>query len=143
MMTEANETAENSQQQTDPEPEPATGVILIEATVISYLAEALNTDNVFAERPVNPPDEYYVIERTSGGEINHIQTATIAVQSISGSSLLRAAQMNKAVIKAMPGIVQAMDVSCCKLNSAYNFTDTETKQYRYQAVFDLYYMEGE
>ena len=139
MMTEANETAGNSQQQTVPE----TGVVLIEATVISYLVTALNTNNVFAERPVNPPDEYYVIERTSGGEINHIQTATIAVQSISGSSLLRAAQMNKAVVKAMPGIVQAMDVSCCRLNSAYNYTDTETKQYRYQAVFDLYYMEGD
>lgn len=143
-MTEAiettNETTGNSQQS---QAEPETGVNLIEATVISYLLTALNTNNVFAERPVNPPDEYYVIERTSGGETNHIQTATIAVQSISGSSLLRAAQMNKAVLKAMPDIIQVEDVSSCKLNTAYNFTDTETKEYRYQAVFDIYYMEGE
>ena len=28
------------------------------------------------------------------------------------------------------------------LNSDYNFTDTETKEYRYQAVFDInYYQE--
>ena len=117
---------------------------IIEAEVVAYLVSALQTQYVYAERPANPPEEYYVIERTSGSEANHIQRATIAVQSISGNSLLRAAQMSNAVTRAMPGIVQATeDVSCCRLNSEYNFTDTETKQYRYQAVFDLYYMEGE
>jgi hypothetical protein len=46
--------------------------------------------------------------------------------------------------RVMPLIVQTTDnVSCCRLNSAYNYTDEETRQYRYQAVFDLYYMEGE
>ena len=118
-------------------------ITLIEATVISYLSGALNTEHVYAERPRELPDEYYVIERTSSDEINHIQTATIAVQSISRSSLLRAAQMNQNVLKVMQCIVQVEDVSCCRLNSAYNYTDTETKEYRYQAVFDLYYMEGE
>ena len=29
----------------------------------------------------------------------------------------------------------------CELNGDYNFTDTETKRYRYQAVFDLTYKE--
>ena len=28
-------------------------------------------------------------------------------------------------------------ISKIKLNSDYNFTDTETKEYRYQAVFDI------
>ena len=52
--------------------------------------------------------------------------------------------MNQKVLKEMPRIVQTTScVSCCRLNSAYNFTDTEAKQYRYQAVFDLYYTEGE
>lgn len=115
---------------------------LIEAAVIAHLMSTLETQHVYAERPANPPEEYYVIERTSSGETNRIQTATIAIQSI-GGSLLRAAEMNKAVLQAMPLIVQTTDVSCCRLNSAYNYTDTETRQYRYQAVFDLYYMEGE
>lgn len=116
---------------------------LIEETVIRYLSEALHTEHVYAERPANPPEEYYVIERTSSGETNHIQTAMIAIQSY-GGSLLRAAEMNRGVLKAMPRIVQAEeDVSCCRLNSAYNFTDTDTRQYRYQAVFDLFYMEEE
>lgn len=116
---------------------------LIEAAVISYLVSALETQHVYAERPENPPEEYYIIERTASGEINHIQTATVTIQSVSGNSLLRAAEMNQQVLKVMPCIVQEADVSCCRLNSAYNYTDTSTRQYRYQAVFDLYYMEGE
>lgn len=119
--------------------------MLIEAAVISHLSNILGTDNVFAERPIDPPDEYYVVERTSSGEINHIQSAMIAVQSISGTSLLRAAEMSEAVRKAMPLIVQYYDDVCsCKMNSMYNFTDTSTKQYRYQAVYDVYFMmEGD
>lgn len=118
-------------------------ITLIEKTVIEYLSRTLETEHVYAERPINLPDEYYVIERTSSGEINHIQMATIVIQSISGISMLRAAEMNQAVLKVMPSIVQETDVSCSRLNSAYNYTDTQSKQYRYQAVFDLYYMEGE
>ena len=29
------------------------------------------------------------------------------------------------------------EIASVKLNSDYNFTDEETKQYRYQAVFDI------
>ena len=35
------------------------------------------------------------------------------------------------------------DVISCKLNSDYNYTDEETKRYRYQAVFDIRYYEKE
>ena len=35
------------------------------------------------------------------------------------------------------------DVISCKLNSDYNYTDKETKRYRYQAVFDIRYYEKE
>ena len=118
-------------------------ITLIEATVIGYLSRALETDHVYAERPAQPPAEYYIVELTSSAEENHIQKAMIAIQSISGASLLRAAEMNKATVKAMRQIIQEEDVSNCRLNSAYNFTDTDTRQYRYQAVFDLTYMEGD
>lgn len=118
-------------------------ITLIEATVISHLSTELNTDDIYAERPANPPDEFYLVEKTSSDETNHIQAATVAVQSVSRSSLLRAAEMSKAAEKAMRSLTDEPDVSRCKLNSAYNYTDTETKEYRYQAVFDITYMEGE
>lgn len=116
---------------------------LIEETVIRYLGEKLDTDHVYAERPADPPEEYYIVELTSSGERDHIQTAMIAVQSISSMSMLRAAQMNREAIRTLRDIPEETDISRCQLNSAYNYTDTETKQYRYQAVFDFVYMEGE
>ena len=118
-------------------------ITLIEATVISYLAEALDSTDVYAERPKNVPSRYYVVEKTSAGEENHISSATVAVQSVSGNSMLEAAEMSKEVETAMKGIVSVENVSKCRLNSAYNFTDPDTREYRYQAVFDLYYMEGD
>ena len=117
---------------------------LIEAQVISHLATALKDTNVFAERPDDPPAKYWIVELTGADEINHIQRATIAVQSISASSLVEAAEMCADVRKNLPLIVQTTDnLSSCRLNSAYNFTNPETREYRYQAVFDLYYTEGE
>jgi hypothetical protein len=122
---------------------------MIEKTVIRHLMEALETEHVYAERPTAPPldalpEEYYLIEKVGGGERNHILNATIAVQSISAVSMLRAAEMSEAAEKAMRDLpAKVDDVSRSRLNAAYNFTDTETKEYRYQAVFDLIYMEGE
>lgn len=67
---------------------------------------------------------------------------TITIQSYA-DSLLRAAEINKLVETAMKGITTLEDISQCKLNSSYNYTDTESKKYRYQAVFNLVFMEGE
>ena len=43
---------------------------------------------------------------------------------------------------AMDAIIIRPDISASKLNSDYNFTDAATKQYRYQAIYDLYYCNG-
>lgn len=142
--TQEGGTTETGTQETSTQAEePAAPCTLIEAIVISHLSAELKTSDVYAERPAALPDEFWIIEKTSSGETNHIQTATIAVQSVSRSSMLRAAEMSKAAEKAMKTLINVTDVSRCKLNSAYNFTDTETKEYRYQAVFDITYMEGD
>lgn len=127
----------------NPPEEPGTPCTLIEEIVISHLASELETDNVFAERPADLPAKYYVIEKTSAGEKNHVSRATVAVQSISSDSMLEAARMSKDAEKAMKRLISVANVSAVRLNSAYNFTNPETKEYRYQAVFDIYYMEGE
>ena len=51
--------------------------------------------------------------------------------------MLAAAELNERVKAAMDELADIDDVSACRLNSDYNFTDTTTKHYRYQAVFDL------
>ena len=108
---------------------------MIEKTVLDYLDDALQVP-VYMEVPENPPKEYIVIEKTSGGVRNHIYNATLAIQSVS-ESLYLAAGINEQVKAAMEVIADKTEISKCDLNSDYNFTDTSTKKYRYQAVFDL------
>jgi hypothetical protein len=116
---------------------------LIEAAVISHLCTELHTANVFAERPKDPPAAYWLIEKTAAQEENHILQATIAVQSVSSNSLLEAAQMSNDAEEAMRRLILLENVGSSKLNSAYNYTDPETREYRYQAVFDINYTEGD
>lgn len=114
---------------------------MIEATVIGYL-DGLDGIPAYAERPEDPPEEYLIIEKVGGGDDNFIDKAMIAVQSYA-DSLFRAAEICRKVEKAMKEITDLETISRCKLNSSYNYTDTESKKYRYQAIFDLTYMEGE
>ena len=37
----------------------------------------------------------------------------------------------------LDGLITLGDIARVELNSDYNFTDTATKTYRYQAVFDI------
>ncbi len=113
---------------------------MIEATIRNYLEEKLKLP-VYLEHEKIMPDKYIMIERTGGGMSDKLMNATLAVQSIA-PSMYNAALLNDEVKKAMlfelPG---TNNVASCKLNSDYNFTDTETKKYRYQAVFYLVHYE--
>lgn len=111
---------------------------MIEERVISYLSEQLQLP-VYAERPQDPDAEYILVERTGGSSQDHIRSATLAIQSCA-ASLYRAAEIDQSVEGAMEGITSLPNISRCELNNSYNFTDTESKTYRYQAVFHLVYM---
>ena len=113
---------------------------MIEKTVLDYLKSELNV-SVFMERPAKAKYPYALLELTGGDKVNQIRTATIAVQSYA-ETLFDAASLNDEVLNAMDGIINIVDISKCTLNSYYNYTNTTTKEYRYQAVFDLVYMEG-
>lgn len=112
---------------------------MIEETLLNYLAQELAPVPVYMETPEDIPEKYYMIEKTGSGETNFIRRATFALQSISSNSLYEAAQMNENLKAAMRGIIYGADISKAALNSDYNFTNTATKQYRYQAVYDLVY----
>jgi hypothetical protein len=109
---------------------------MIEVTILNYLNENLENITAYMERPANPPKSYVLIEKTGGGEENHIRHSTIAVKSIA-ESLYKAALLNEEVKGLMSSAISLDDIAKVELNSDYNFTDTSTKQYRYQAVFDI------
>ena len=107
---------------------------MIEKIVLDFLEQKL-TVPVSMEVP-DIGKSYVVIEKTGGSKSNHVFSATMAVQSVA-PSLIEAAELNEEVKLAMEQIEELEEVSSCSLNADYNFTDTTTKRYRYQAVFDL------
>lgn len=111
--------------------------MIIEETVRNYLAEQLDCP-VWLEVPKNVavPKEYVLLQKTGSGRYNHLNSAVIAAQSYS-DSLVGAMDLNEAVKEAMDSLITLDSISRAALNSDYNFTDTQTKSYRYQAVYDI------
>ena len=115
---------------------------MIEVEVIKYLKGKTSAGNhVYAEKPKCHPAKYILIEKTGSSTENMITTSTIAVQSIEDSlrsgTMLDVMKLNEEVKEVMLEIITEDYVSKCALNSDYNFTDNSTKEYRYQAVFQI------
>lgn len=110
---------------------------MVESIVKNYLQSNLNVP-VRLEEEDDLGKEYILIEKTGSNKENHVASATLAVQSFS-MSLYGAATLNERVKTAMEKIIELDDISKCELNSDYNYTDTNRKKYRYQAVFDIVY----
>lgn len=114
---------------------------MIETTVKKYLTSSLADVTVLMEYPEEKQVPSVFLEKTGSSEQNMVQTATFAVQSLD-TSLQRAAELNekvKTVMKAMEDDVPG--IGCVRLTGDYNFTDTSTKNYRYQAIYDITYIE--
>ena len=110
---------------------------MIEIIVKNYLTKLLDIPVVF-EHQKNLPKRYIILEKIGGSKENFLNSSTIAIQSYA-ESLYEAAKLNEKVIQLMNDLIKVEEISKVKLNSDYNFTDTETKKYRYQAVFDINY----
>ena len=112
--------------------------MIIEAVVLKYL-QGQGIKDVYCERPEVLPSEYVLIAKTGSSLTNHVNCALVAIQSISSKSLLAAAELNEKVKSLILKLPWAANVFSVKLNSDYNYTNTNTKEYRYQAVFEIYY----
>lgn len=118
---------------------------MIEQIVQTYLSEHLSVP-VLMELPEVPsagypsmPERFIVLEKVGGGMADQIEAGSIAVQSYSLNSLYEAAQLDEQVRAVMWGIIELDDISEVRISSNYNHTDTRTKRYRYQSVFDFHY----
>ena len=108
----------------------------IEYKLLKYLNDNLNGIQAYMEEPNEPENEYVIIEKTGSSKENFINSATFAIQSYS-TSMQGACDLNEAVKAVMDHFWEHSAVYSCKLNSDYNFTDTETQRYRYQAVYNI------
>lgn len=112
---------------------------MIELVILNYLADQLGVP-VGMEVPESAEGSFVVLEKTAGGKRNYICTAVFAIQSY-GPTLFEAASLNERVKTAMDSLMVLPQISACRLNSDYNYTDTQSKRYRYQAVYDITHYE--
>lgn len=115
---------------------------MIEVTVLTYLLDKTSAlKDVYAERPTRIPELYIMIEKTGSQTDDMITTSTIAIQSVTdsmqGGTLLDAMSLNEEVKTAMESLEEEPDIVMVRLNSDYNYTDPTTKEYRYQAVYQI------
>ena len=85
---------------------------MIETVLLNYLNSAGLSAQVYMEQPAKKPSAFFILE-----------------------SLANAAHMNEEIKQAMFNAVTLDEISKVELNSNYNYTDSATKQYRYQAVY--------
>ena len=115
---------------------------MIEKTIYDYLSGSNLGASVYMERPENiPTGSFIVIEKTGESEKNILRRSIIAIQCYS-TSLYNAAALAALIISKMESI-NVGSVASVKLNNSYNFTKSDSKEYRYQAVFEVYWYQEE
>ena len=107
---------------------------MIAKDLLDYLDTALSVD-VYMEAP-DQLTNYVLLDQTGTRRTNHIITTTIAIQSYA-PSLYEAMLLNEEVKVAMEGFAELANVTRVELQTDYNFTNTATKQYRWQAVYSI------
>lgn len=112
---------------------------MIEKRLYEYLNANADVP-AFTEVEEHMPARYYLIERTGGTVRDHVSRATVAIRSY-GESIADSASLNDRLKEIMAQLPTNKEVSSVSLNSDYNNTDTRTRSYRYQAVFDIVYYD--
>lgn len=111
---------------------------MIEKIIMDHLAKKLDVP-VFGEVPENPPASYVVVVRSGGGGREDFLHNPMVLCRSYAATLAEAAKLNDRAVEAMDSLTECDEVSGCYLTGSYNFTDQETKQYRYQAVYNIYH----
>ena len=110
---------------------------MIEQQILDYLTDHLSVP-ICMEVPSPLPETFVLLEKTGSSRADWISSATLALQSWA-MTLLDAAKLNEQVKAAMDRMPDTEDVGRAELNTDYVYTDTATKRYRYQAVYDITY----
>lgn len=108
---------------------------MIELEIKKYLDGQLNVPSFF-EHQAKMPERFIIIEKVNGRKHNWLKGSTFAFQSYA-ETMYEAALLNDRLKEVVEGLIGLSLVYSVSLNSDYHFSDTDTKRYRYQAVFDI------
>ena len=110
---------------------------MIEIIILNQLKDKLSVPALPEKPEPLPVDGKYVLfEKVGSNRLNKTGGSTFAFQSYA-NSMYEAAALNEETKKAVYSLIELDEIVSVKLNRDYNFTDTTTKQYRYQAVYDI------
>lgn len=108
---------------------------MIEIVIKQFLDGHLSVPSFFEKSGIMPK-RHVLFEKLGSSKVNYIKSSSFAFQSYA-ESLYESARLNEELKDVVESLIELDEISSVRLNSDYNFTDTETKQYRYQAVFDI------
>lgn len=108
---------------------------MIEKTILDFLQEYMNVP-CYLEEPKDPPEEYVILEKTGSSRSETLYDSTFAFQCYAGT-LYNAAELTETLISVMDNLDGLNEICRVTLNNSYNYTDTSTKRYRYQTVYDI------
>lgn len=108
----------------------------MEEKILNFLKDRGFT--CYMEEPVKKPSEYVLVEKTGSSDAGDgLYSSLYAFKSYS-TSMYKASNLNEKVKAAVMDMPQNIPgITDATLNSDYNFTDTDTRRYRYQSVFDI------
>lgn len=118
----------------------------IEKIIINYLVRSQIAgieERVYAERPVSDEDAFILIRRTGGSTANHIRSYLIITEvcvrrdEAKGLTKLYAAEIFENLLQAMEQIAESTPLYGCHKNSDYDATDQNSKEYQYQALWQI------
>lgn len=110
--------------------------MIIELVAKKYLEKNLDVPVAIDLSAITAEKSFVTIEKTGSRKDNSVITSVLAIQSY-GDSMYEASLLNERVKILMDNIAELDDICYSKIETDYNFTDTSTKRYRYQAVYDL------
>lgn len=110
---------------------------MIELVILNHLKTKLTVPiRLQKPEPLPADGKYILFEKVGGNQLNKTGGSTVAFQS-HANSMAEAALLNSETKNAVESLIELDEVVSVKYNTDYNFTDTTTKQYRYQALYDI------
>lgn len=111
--------------------------MLIEQTILEYLQEALETEDVYLEIPKERPEQFVVFRVIDRGLVNQINEVTVEFYSYAETKY-QAAVLDDLVRNAMLNINSVESVSC-RFGGGNDDPDMNYKIPRYRCYFNLFY----
>ena len=110
---------------------------MIEKIILDYVSAALSVP-VEMEIPTDRPTRFVVLKRSGRGRENGLHGANLIADSYA-ESLLEASVLNEQVKTVLDDLDSLDEISSAQLATDYPLTDTTSKRYRYQAVYEIYH----